>query len=121
MILHITSHDEWRQAQSRGEYVAPSLQTEGFIHCSTETQVVHVANAFYRNQTDLVLLVIDETKLKPALKWEAPAGPPAAGISESDSFPHVFGPINLDAVASVLDLTADPASGAFSLPSIPQP
>ena len=118
MILHITSKQEWNDAQTRGEYTAPSLETEGFIHCSTDTQVLHVANAFYRGRTDLVLLVVDETKLKPELKWEPPAGPPADGISESDKFPHVFGPINIDAVGSVVDFEPDPVSGAFSLPKI---
>ncbi len=116
MILHITSRTEWSAAQARGEYVAPSLQTEGFIHCSTDKQVAHVANAFYRGRNDLVLLMIDEAKLKPELKWEPPAGPPAPGISESDSFPHIFGPINLTAVASVLDFEPDSVSGTFSYP-----
>ena len=116
MILHITSRAEWVDAQTRGEYIAPSLGTEGFIHCSTEKQVLLVANAFYRGRNDLVLLKLDESKLKPELKWEAPAGPPAPGISESDSFPHVFGPINLSAVASVLDLVPD-SGGNFILPS----
>ena len=106
MILHITSRAEWADAQSRGEYIAPSLKTEGFIHCSTEKQVRHVANAFYRGRNDLVLLMIDESKLEPELKWEAPAGPPAPGISESDSFPHIFGSVNLTAVASVRDFPA---------------
>lgn len=119
MILHITSKQEWLAAQQRGEYTAPSLETEGFIHCSTEKQVLHVANAFYRGKNDLVLLVLDEAKLKPELKWEAPAGPSAPGISESDSFPHIFGPINLTAVASVLDFEPDLVSGKFILPSIP--
>ena len=73
MILHITSRAEWMDAQARGEYIAPSLKTEGFIHCSTEKQVLHVANAFYRGRNDLVLLKLDEAKLKPELKWEAPA------------------------------------------------
>jgi uncharacterized protein (DUF952 family) len=117
MILHITSRAEWLDAQTRGEYVAPSLDTEGFIHCSTEKQVLHVANAFYRGRNDLVLLKIDEAQLKPELKWEAPAGPPAPGISESDSFPHIFGPINLTAVVSVLDFMPDSA-GTFTLPSL---
>jgi uncharacterized protein (DUF952 family) len=116
MILHITSRAAWKDAQQRGEYIAPSLQSEGFIHCSTEKQVAHVANAFYRGQHDLVLLNIDEAKLKPELKWEAPAGPAAPGISDSDSFPHIFGPINVEAIASVLDFAADPASGTFSPP-----
>jgi uncharacterized protein (DUF952 family) len=119
MILHITSRAEWTAAQSRGEYVAPSLKSQGFIHCSTEKQVLHVANAFYRGVDDLVLLRIDEARLKPELKWEAPAGPPAPGISESDLFPHVFGPININAVASVLDFGVDPVSGTFSLPQLP--
>jgi len=118
MILHITSKQEWNEAQARGEYIAPSLETEGFIHCSTEKQVLHVANAFYRGQNALVLLVVDETKLKPELKWEPPAGPPAKGISESDLFPHVFGPINIDAISSVIDFEPDPVSGDFSLPPL---
>ena len=117
LILHITSKGEWLEAQQRGEYIAPSLKAEGFIHCSTEKQVLHVANAFYRGRNDLVLLKLNEAKLKPELKWEPPAGPPAPGISESDKFPHIFGPINLTAVASVLDLKPDPA-GMFILPSL---
>ena len=116
MILHITSRAEWNEAQTRGEYIAPSLQTEGFIHCSTEKQVVHVANAFYRGRNDLVLLHIDEAKLKPELKWEPPAGKPAPDISDSDLFPHIFGPINLTAVASILDFVPDPVSGTFTFP-----
>jgi len=117
MILHISSRAEWNEAQARGEYRAPSLDTEGFIHCSTQKQVVPVANAFYHGRTDLVLLVIDESRLKPGLKWEAPAGPPAAGISESESFPHIYGAINLSAVASVLDFAPD-SSGEFVLPPL---
>jgi len=118
MIFHITSQNEWLEAQQRGEYVAPSLQTEGFIHCSTDKQVAHVANAFYRGRNDLVLLVIDESKLTSELKWEAPAGPPASGISVTDSFPHVYGSIALTAVADVLDFKPDPATGKFSQPTL---
>lgn len=114
MILHITSRAEWADAQVRGEYLAPSLQSEGFIHCSTERQVLHVAAAFYRGRTDLVLLVIDESRLTPELKWEPPAGPPAPGISEADLFPHVFGPVNLAAVSAVIDFLPNP-DGTFSL------
>lgn len=116
MILHITSKQEWASAQQNGEYTAPSLAAEGFIHCSTEKQALHVANAFYRGKTDLVLLALDEAKLKPEIKWEAPLGPAAEGISESDLFPHIYGPINLDAVASVLDFEPDPRGGWHSLP-----
>jgi uncharacterized protein (DUF952 family) len=107
MIYHITT----QQA-----YTAPSLQSEGFIHCSTDKQVPHVANAFYKAQQGLVLLKLDETKIKSQVKWEAPAGPPANGISESDLFPHIYGVINLDAIASVIDFQPDSATGLFSFP-----
>ena len=117
MIFHITSKSEWKEAQQRGEYVAPSLEAEGFIHCSTEKQGLHDANAFYRGQNDLVLLELDEEKISPEIKWEAPAGVPALGISDSDKFPHIFGPINLTAVASVLDFEPDSA-GLFILPPL---
>jgi uncharacterized protein (DUF952 family) len=117
MILHITTRAEWREAQQRGEYRAPSLESEGFIHCSTAKQVVHVANAFYRGKKDLVLLVIDETRVRPEVKREAPAGAPAPGISQDDQFPHIYGALNLDAVVQVADFEAG-EDGAFQLPFI---
>ncbi|GAB4542533.1 MAG: DUF952 domain-containing protein [Anaerolineales bacterium] len=107
MIYHITSKSDWAAAQTQGEYSAPSLQSEGFIHCSTAEQVSHVASAFYRGRADLLLLVIDESKLTAGLKWEPPAGAPAPGISPADKFPHIFGAINFAAVVEVRDY--DPA------------
>lgn len=114
MIYHITTKAEWQNAQAKGEYTAPSLQTEGFIHCSTAKQVAPVANAFYQGQNGLVLLKLDEDRINSPVKWEAPAGPPAKGINESDLFPHIYGAINLDAIASVLDFEPDSATGNFS-------
>ena len=117
LILHITSRPDWNQAQSLGEYRAASLESEGFIHASTERQVIAVANAFYRGKPDLALLVIDESRLTSELRWEPPAGPPVEGHSSQDKFPHIYGPLNLDAVVRVLDLK--PASaGGFSLPRL---
>ncbi|MFZ5885725.1 MAG: DUF952 domain-containing protein, partial [Chloroflexota bacterium] len=58
MIFHITSRTDWEAAQAKGEYIAPSLQTEGFIHCSTAAQILPVAEKFYKGQSGLVLLMI---------------------------------------------------------------
>ena len=81
----------WANAQKEGNYVAPSLLSEGFIHTSTLEQVAGVLERYYRNVKDLLLLFIDESKLTSPLKYElAP--------SVNDIFPHVYGPINLDAV-----------------------
>lgn len=115
MIYHITSHTAWSAAQSNGAYTAPSLDTEGFIHCSTLEQVLPVANTFYTGQTGLCLLIIEPALLTSELKWEPPAGgAPPPGVPEGLMFPHVFGPINLNAVVKVVDLES--TSGKFTLP-----
>ena len=116
-ILHITSRAAWQAAVGAGEYAAPSLDSEGFIHCSTAAQVTPVADAFYRGQKGLVLLFIDEARVKPDVRWEAPAGVPAPGISDSDLFPHIYGPLNLEAVSRVMDFPPD-STGKFSLPPL---
>jgi len=116
-ILHITTRKAWIEATRAGQFAAPSLATEGFIHCSTVKQVVPVADKFYKGQTGLILLEIDPKRLKSELKWEAPAGGgPPAGVPEGDAFPHIYGPVNLDAVVQVLDLETG-QDGQFVLPT----
>ena len=119
IIMHITSREAWKAAQEAGRCTAPSLTSDGFIHCSTRSQVLPVAEKFYKGQTGLVILVIDSTRLSSDLKWEAPSdGAPPSGVSASETFPHVYGPINLDAVVQVLDFELT-AGGKFILPTVP--
>lgn len=117
MIYHITSRANWAVAQTSGHYRAPSLESEGFIHCSTRAQVLKVANDFYRGQTDLMLLCIDENLLGAPLIWEAPAHPnrdKSASAADRSLFPHVYGVLNLDSVVAVLDFPE--TESGFSLP-----
>jgi uncharacterized protein (DUF952 family) len=118
MIYHITSHAAWTEAQAAGAYTAPSLATEGFIHCSTLEQVIPVANNFYKGQSGLCLLVIDETRLTSTLQWEPPSGgAPPPGVAEGLMFPHVYGPIALEAVVRIVALPSKP-DGTFDLPAL---
>jgi uncharacterized protein (DUF952 family) len=96
-ILRITPRVQWEQAAAKGEYSSDDLATEGFIHCSTPEQLPWVAETFCKGQAGLVVLRIDTEKLKPPLKWENPHEP-------LKLFPHVYGPINLDAVVEVVPL-----------------
>lgn len=115
-IVHISSRKAWIEATHAGEYVAPSLKSEGFIHCSTYVQILPVAEKYYKGQTGLVLLVIDPARLNSGLKWEPPAeGAPPPGVPAGDAFPHIYGPINLEAVVEVLDFAPGP-NDRFSLP-----
>ena len=116
MIYHITSRNKWQTALATGQYRAESLTTEGFIHCSTLEQVLPVAENFYKGQSGLVLLAIQPALLSSDLKWEPPSGgTPPPGVPDGDSFPHIYGPINLDAVVSVVDLEKD-SQGKFKIP-----
>jgi uncharacterized protein (DUF952 family) len=115
LILHLASNDAWLAAVKVSVYGADSLSTEGFIHCSQASQIVDVANTFYRGQQGLVLLVIDPSMLKSELKWEPPAEPVPAHARAGELFPHIYGPLNLEAVIKVIAFEPG-ASGFFSLP-----
>ena len=114
-ILHLASNNAWLAAVKDGIYHADSLSTEGFIHCSKASQIVGVANTFYHGQQGLVLLVIDPSKLEAELKWEPPAVPEPTHAREGELFPHLYGPLNLDAVVNVITFEPD-ANGIFTLP-----
>ncbi len=118
MIYHITSRTAWNQARQRGDYRAESLETEGFIHCSTDEQVIPVVEKFYSGQNGLILLVIEPDRLTSDLKWEPPAeGAPPPGVPKDALFPHIYGPINLEAVVRVFDLQSQP-DGKYKFPTL---
>lgn len=93
-IYHITTLEQWQKAMELGSYEADSLATEGFIHCSTEDQVAGVLDRYYKGQTGLVKLTIERSKVERPLIFEL-----AGSINEV--FPHIHGPLNLDAVVAV--------------------
>jgi uncharacterized protein (DUF952 family) len=107
-ILHIASRDDWQGAQANGSYAADTLATEGFIHCSTPAQVLGPANALFRGRDELVLLVIDPARVGAEIKYE--------GVPGGEQFPHVYGPIDLNAVVRVVPFPAGP-DGTFRLPA----
>ncbi len=128
MILHLVAKADWDALKDDQPYVAASLSSEGFTHCSAgEALMLDVANRFYRDQPgEFLLLEIDESKLTAEVKWEAPADPKPAVDTPPDAkaeygeqpptavlFPHVYGPINRDAVVRVRTAARD-ADGAFT-------
>lgn len=105
-IFHIATRADWDMAQPAGEYRAASLDTEGFIHCSTAAQVIRTAHRFFHGQHNLVLLVIDPAKLHAELRYEA---------ADGDLFPHVYGPLDLGAVIDAVPFSLG-EDGMFALP-----
>lgn len=101
-IYHITHRAAWDQAQQAGMYRHESLASEGFIHASTAPQVAATGNRFYRGMAGLVILEIDSDRLQPDLRFETAHLP-----TGDEQFPHIYGPLNLEAVTSVRDFVPD--------------
>jgi glutathione S-transferase len=104
MIFHITDTATWADSLRRGKHTGSTrgidLSEEGYIHCSTADQWPGVLERFYADATDLLLLHIDEQKLTSPLVYEQLPGAPG-------TFPHVYGPINLDAVVTAEPIARD--------------
>ncbi len=109
LIVHICPRDEWQNAIHTGAYQDDSLLQNGFIHCSMPEQLLEVANRYYQNIPDLVLLWIDPARLLSDMRWE---------ISEAAIYPHIYGTINLDAICSIAKLSAD-ADGVYRALHLP--
>jgi uncharacterized protein (DUF952 family) len=92
-LFHITSAQQWQDAQTIGHYAHPSLAIEGFIHCSQQAQLSGVAQRFFAGQTGLVLLTIESDRLQSPWQYDQ--------IETGEQYPHVYGEINLDAVTQV--------------------
>lgn len=104
MIYHICAREDWLRGLEDGSYHPGSLETEGFIHCSTASQVAKVANAFYAGRDDLLLLHIDPAALGAPCRYEGPVHPPGQAVPATVSaevFPHIYGPLNPEAVVEV--------------------
>lgn len=97
-LLHLAQPDDWSAARAAGEYRISTrgrtLDDVGFIHCATRDQFVGVANRFYADVTQLVILHVDPERLAAEVRRE----PAVEGASEL--FPHVYGPIPVDAVVA---------------------
>ena len=108
IIFHITKRDAWTRANAEGSYRAEMFPIEGFIHCSTVDQVIQVANLRFRGQTGLVLLSINTVRVNAKIIYENLEG-------GSQLFPHIYGELNIDAVAEVAEFEPG-AEGHFTLP-----
>jgi len=107
VIYHIVCSTDW--PPKAGLYRGDTLESEGFIHCSTQEQLLLVANRLFRGRTDLIGLAIDEAKVTSTIIYENLEG-------GTEHFPHIYGPLNADAVIESFDLPLGP-DGRFTIPN----
>ena len=97
LMYHVVSAADWARADGQPAYEAASLSTEGFIHLATAPQVAGVLGRYYAGVPDLMLLHVDTDRLTAELRYE-----PA---TDNALFPHLYGPLNRDAVIGVEAIT----------------
>ncbi len=108
IIYHITSQAKLQPVLTGTDYTGDTLQTEGFIHCSTAGQVLEVANQRFKGQSGLVVMLIDTDQVKPEIRYENLEG-------GTRLFPHIYGPLNPEAIHKIVDLNPG-QDGFFALP-----
>ena len=109
IIFHIASRDAWANCAGVGSFRPEMFPIDGFVHCSTRDQVIKVADARFRGQTDLVLLCIDTDRVTAPIRYENLEG-------GQELFPHIYGEINTDAVVQVVEFEPG-ADGYFRFPT----
>jgi uncharacterized protein (DUF952 family) len=93
---------DWDEALRTGSYakstIEKTLSEVGFIHASFPNQVLDMLNRKYRDQSDLLFLFVDPTKVTSEIKYES------ARSGRAGTFPHIYGPLNTDAVIETAEL-----------------
>lgn len=108
LVWKIAMRAQWEEAERLGRFEgAPVDLADGFIHFSTAAQLRETAAKHFAGQDDLLLIAVDGPALGPALKYEPSRG--------GALFPHLYAPLNLEAVRAVLPLPRD-AQGRHVFP-----
>lgn len=109
-LFHIATRADWEAARREGTYTTSTrgrtLEDQGFIHASHRDQVPTVFRRFYRDVREpLVLLTIDTGRLTSPWTQE-PVG--------NELYPHIMGPLNVEAVRHVSALNRRGGSESFT-------
>lgn len=92
-IFHVVDRQTWHTAVARGEYQPASLRSEGFVHCSFADQLPGTLRRHFAGVPDLLVLELDASRFHDVLRVEDTTG-------DGESFPHLYGPVPIDAVVA---------------------
>lgn len=107
LIFHLVKKNEWKENKKDSRYSPESLESEGFIRCSTGKYVEDAANKLYKGEKDVLLIIINTTLVEPELRYERD--------EETDvKQPHIYGPLNMDAVIDKIELATED-DGTFEI------
>jgi|AntAceMinimDraft_1070359.scaffolds.fasta_scaffold12355_4 uncharacterized protein (DUF952 family) len=106
IIYHIVDKRAWKDNARSGAYQPSTVETEGFIHCSTASELQNTANRFFKGKSGLLLVLISTGQVRAEIKFEQ--------SGDHGIFPHIYGSLNLDAVLDTISLIPEP-DGTFNV------
>ena len=92
LIYVLVTVADYEAAVAAGYHRPDDVDTSGFIHACPAEQLTRVANKYYADKRDVRLLYVDPRRVKAEIRWE----PATGGL-----YPHIYGPLNLDAVVRI--------------------
>ncbi|MBA6265066.1 DUF952 domain-containing protein [Colwellia sp. Bg11-12] len=104
-IYLLSSQAEYQQALTEGKLIRDSLVSEGFIHATPKSQLNRLANKYYKDKVQPLILIVDKKLIVPEVKWESATG----GL-----YPHIYGPLNMNAVTAIEEISLN-EEGKFQL------
>ena len=110
-IFHIVDRGVWAAAVADGEYVPAAFAQDGFVHLSFAHQVAQVANARYRDASELIVVEVDPSDLEVVVEDSYGAG---------EEFPHVYAAIPVAAAVRTHELTRDGNGDWTFSPDVPR-
>lgn len=107
LLFHITTKEDWKLHNKNGSYQPESLENQGFIHCSTGSQVEETANRHFAGKDEIFLLVIDAMMLREEIKYEEDE-------ELGEKFPHLYCPLSTNAIIDKIPVKAE-ENGSFEI------
>lgn len=110
VTYHLIPTATWDRVNADQTYVPEAFDADGFIHCTDGLEpLLKVANMFYQDVPgDYSALVLDTKQIDSEIRYDDP----------DRSFPHIYGPLNLDSVLSVLPVSRNSQGKFFAIGSV---
>jgi uncharacterized protein (DUF952 family) len=105
ITYHLVPEPVWAERGYQAEYLPDAFEADGFIHCTNGLDpLIEVGNMFYRSDArEYGVLVLDTTRITSEIRYD----------DEERVYPHIYGPLNTDAVMGRLMVVRDP-DGKFA-------
>lgn len=109
---HLVPAEVWLAIDPATDYVPEAFAADGFIHTTHDpAELAAVGNRSYRGDPrPYLVLHIDTARVRAPIRIEDAAG----------RYPHIYGPLNRDAIVAVTEAPRDP-DGAFRSPAVQPP